>query len=96
MGGANNPYIKGGGYIFSGEVDVGCVGPMFVAMIVFCWCLDLFFSTVEEKVLPRPSGHLRAASGPSRARPVVCPSCPPAGLFNQPSLRRSNTAQPTP
>eukprot|EP01043_Picozoa_sp_COSAG02_P092293 COSAG02_NODE_28921_length_579_cov_1.377083_1_plen_61_part_01 len=48
----------GGGYIFSGEVDVGCVGPMFVIMIVFCWFLDLFFSTIEEKVEHSPPNSL--------------------------------------
>ena len=55
----------GGGHVFSGEVDVGCVGPMFVAMIVFCWFLDLFFSTIEEKVRSRLS---RVSSGPARLR----------------------------
>lgn len=55
MGGG---FDLGGGHIFSGEVDVGCVGPMFVAMIVFCWFLDLFFSTIEEKVEESPANSL--------------------------------------
>ena len=39
-----------GGHIFSGVVDFGCLGPMFVAMIIFCSVLDIMFSTFEEKV----------------------------------------------
>ena len=49
--------LPGGGYVFAGEVDLGCVGPMFVAMIVFCWFLDLFFSTIEESVEGSPANR---------------------------------------
>ena len=78
----------GGGYIFSGEADVGCVGPMFVIMIVFCWFLDLIFGTIEEKVRDR-ARSLAGRRSPAPPAPVR------QAAPDQPSLRRRSPAQPT-
>jgi hypothetical protein len=90
MGGGGHPGIEGGGHIFSGNVDVGCLGPMFVAMIIFCWFLDLGFSTIEEKV-PRACGRpaapteRRRRTDPPLLRPNHCLLRRPPQLENSPA-----------
>lgn len=70
-----------GGHIFSGVVDFGCLGPMFVAMIIFCSLLDIMFGTFEEKVrrsaLPLVAVRLRSArhSAPLLGSQIILGRC---------------------